>query len=149
MSAVELRLGTWVAVCDGATALLLENMGDEATPRLVTREVFKQDNPLTHEQGSSQPGRAFAAGGRRAAMEESDFHLQAEETFLRQFAAALDRHVRQEQIGALLLIAPPRALGILRKALSGATRRAVAGELAHDYVKLSLAEIQRRLIAAD
>ena len=79
-------------------------------------------------------------------MEESDFHLQAEEAFLRHFAETLDRHVQQEKIGALLLIAPPRALGFLRKVMSDAVRRAVAGELAHDYVKLSLPEIERRLV---
>jgi protein required for attachment to host cells len=146
MSGRELRQGTWVAVCDSATALLLENMGDHVSPNLVTREVLKHDSPSTHELGTSPPGRTnTASGGRRAAMEGSDFHLQAEENFLRHFAAILDRHVQEEKIGALLLIAPPRALGFLRKAVSDATRRAVAGELAHDYVKLSLSEIERRL----
>ena len=147
MSSLELRQGTWVAVCDSATALLLENMSDHVSPKLVTREAFKHDSPSTHEQGTSPPGRTnSASGGRRSAMEESDFHLQAEEAFLRHFAETLDRHVQQEKIGALLLIAPPRALGFLRKVMSDAVRRAVAGELAHDYVKLSLPEIERRLV---
>ncbi len=142
--------GDWIAVCDGATALLLENRGDHGAIHLVTREIFKQDNPLTHEQGSSPPGRTNSAhGGRRAAMEGSDYHLQAEEAFLHKFAASLDAHVRSKQIPALHLIAPPRALGILRKQLSDATREVVAGELAHDYVKFPLEEIERRLIAPD
>jgi protein required for attachment to host cells len=146
MSGHALYQGTWVAVCDSATALLLENMGDHASPNLVTREIFKHDSASTHEQGTSPPGRTNAAsGGRRSAMESPDFHLQAEQAFLRHFAENLDRHVQQQKIGALLLIAPPRALGFLRKALSDATRRVVAGELAHDYVKLSLAEIEHRL----
>jgi protein required for attachment to host cells len=57
--------------------------------------------------------------------------------------------VRRKEIPALLVIAPPRAMGVLRKLLSDATREVVAGELAHDYVKLPLEEMERRLTAAD
>jgi protein required for attachment to host cells len=148
MSHHALEHGDWLAVCDGANALLLENRGDAVAPHLLTRESFKLDNPRTHEQGTSAPGRTNTAhGGRRAAMEESDYHLQAEEAFLRRFAQTLDGHVQKKQIPALVVIAPPRAMGILRKFLSDATREVVAGELTHDYAKLSLDEIERRLIA--
>ena len=100
----------------------------------MIREPRRPAGPIPRRAGAGPPWKV------------TDFHLQAEESFLRHFAENLDRHVLQEKIGALLLIAPPRALGFLRKALSDATRRAVAGELAHDYVKLSLAEIERRLV---
>jgi len=143
-----LEHGDWLAVCDGANALLLENRGDAVAPHLLTRESFKLDNPSTHEQGTSPPGRTNAAhGGRRSAMEDSDYHLQAEEAFLHRFAETLDGHVRKKQIPALIVIAPPRALGILRKFLTGATREVVSRELAHDYAKLPLDEIERRLVA--
>lgn len=143
---LALRQGTWLAVCDGSVGLLLENVGDHAHPKLQTRDVLKHDNPSTHEQGTSQPGRAFgSADGRRSGLEESDFHAQQAQAFLKEFAAHIDRHVREEEVKLLVLIAPARALGLLRKMLSDAVRHVVAGELDRDYVKLPLSEIQKHL----
>src|SRR5665213_1914021 len=79
-----LRHGAWIAICDGQRALLLENKGDREFPKLETRQVFKQENPPTHLQGSAPPGCAFSPmGGGRSAIEEPDFHDLAEQDFLR------------------------------------------------------------------
>ena len=95
MSHLRLRHGLWLAVCDGKRALLLQNSGDQVYPKLETREAFKQDDPPTHEQGSSPPGRVFASGNRRAATEESDFHQQRIEHFLGMFAKDEEQQLRQ------------------------------------------------------
>ncbi len=44
MSGVKIAQGEWVLVCDGAKALVLENIGDEKFPNLRTKEVFEQDD---------------------------------------------------------------------------------------------------------
>ncbi len=143
-----LRRGIWVAVCDGGRALLLENQGDAEFPKLETREVFKQDNPPAHEQGSAPPGRAFSpVGERRGTTEETDYHEQQAEAFLGQFADTLNRQVEEGHIHALVLVAPARALGVIRPRLSELTRRAVTTELDRDYVKMPLYEIERKLAA--
>jgi protein required for attachment to host cells len=56
MSGVKIAQGEWVLVCDGAKALVLENIGDEKFPNLKTKEVYQQDAPKTHEQGTDAPG---------------------------------------------------------------------------------------------
>ncbi len=141
-----LRQGTWVAVCDGRKALLLENKGTREYPKLETRAVFEQENPPTHVQGSSPPGRAFTgSGGRRASMEGTDLHNEAERTFLHTFAGSLDRSVHEHAIHSLILVAPARALGMIRPALSTATKKVLAAELDRDYVKLPLHEIEHHL----
>ena len=143
-----LRNGTWIAICDGQRALLLENKGDREFPKLETREVFRQENPPTHLQGSAPPGRAFnSMGDRRGATEESDFHDMAEQDFLRRFAEKLDHSIGQHKIRALVLIAPARALGMVRPHLSAATRRVLISELDRDYVKMPLHEVERHLSA--
>ena len=97
-------------------------------------------------QGTDAPGRTFNSfGGVRSATEQTDFHIQAEQEFLRNFAQTLDYRVRAEDIRDLLLVAPAKALGILRAALSPATRQVIMRELACDYVKLPLYEIERHL----
>jgi protein required for attachment to host cells len=141
-----LRQGIWVAVCDGRRALLLKNNGTREFPKLETRECFEQENPPTHVQGSAPPGRAFStAGSRRGAVEESDTHDRAERSFLEDFAKCIDKHVRDHDIRSLILVAPARALGMIRPAMSDATRRIVVAELDRDYVKLPLYQIEQHL----
>jgi protein required for attachment to host cells len=143
-----LRHGTWFAICDGQRALLLENQGDHAYPNLQTRETFKQENPAAHLQGSAPPGRTFSSmGTHRSAAEETDFHVQAAEAFLRNFAEKLNHCVEERKIHALVLIAPARALGLIRPHLSQMTRRILTAELDRDYVKMPLYEIERHLAA--
>jgi len=141
-----LRHGAWFAICDGKKALILENKGDATYPQLETRQVFEHDNPPSHLQGAAPPGRALAgAGGRRAATEETDFHEQAEHAFLRHFAAELDGWTRHRGLRDLVLVAPPKALGLVRAALTGATRAVLVAEVDRDYVKLPLYEIEHHL----
>ena len=141
-----LRQGTWVAVCDGNKALLFENEGDHTYPNLRLLEHRSQDDRPTHEQGSDRPGRTFsAAHGRSAAVEETDLHLEVERHFLREFAALLDHRIRENGVHSLILVAPPKALGIIRPLLSNATRAVLAAELDRDYVKLQSSEIEARL----
>jgi protein required for attachment to host cells len=45
----------------------------------------------------------------------------------------------------LVLVAPPKALGILRKHLAPATRAVVIGEVAKDLVKFPIPEIEKYL----
>ncbi len=141
-----LAYGTWIAVCDGAKAMLLENRGDHEYPKLEMRRVFEQHNAPTREQGNSKPGRNFsAAQGRHAALEETDFHDQAERKFLKEFAARINQQVAKSLV-RFVIIAPPRALGMLRPHLADITRRRLLAELPHDYVKLPLIEIEKLLM---
>ena len=59
MPTVKISHGEWVLVCDGTKALVLENVGDEKFPNLKTKEVFEQEDPKTHEQGTDAPGRSI------------------------------------------------------------------------------------------
>jgi protein required for attachment to host cells len=143
-----LQTGTWIAVCDGTRALLFENVGDHVYPKLETRETLSQDNPPAHMQGASAPGRVFGSAGRRSAVDVVDHHDLAEQTFLRDFAQALDRIVNQRRISRMVVVAPPRALGHLRQTMPAGVRRVIVRELDHDYTHLPSYEIERLLMRA-
>lgn len=148
MSKLKLHPGEWVVVCDGAKALVLENMGDEMFPNLKTREVYQQNDPPTHEQGSDAPGRAFqSVGARRSAMEQTDWHEQGERRFLEKLAARLDAAVQAGEVQSLVIAAPPRALGALRQVYSPGLRHALAAEVDKDLVKMPVHEIEKHLAA--
>ena len=148
MSKLKLHPGEWVVVCDGAKALVLENIGDEMFPHLKTKEVYQQEAPATREQGTDAPGRAFASvGTARAAMEETDWHAQGERRFLEKLAARLDAAVQAGEVKTLVIAAPPRALGALRHVYTQGLRNVLAAEIDKDLVRMPVHEIEKHLAA--
>ncbi|MEA2975526.1 MAG: hypothetical protein QOF19_1046 [Alphaproteobacteria bacterium] len=148
MSKLKIEQGDWVVVCDGAKALVLENVGDEMFPNLKMREVYEQEDPMTHEQGTDAPGRSVnSVGSARSAMEQTDWHTQAEQRFLQKLAARLDAAISAGETTSIVLAAPPRALGVIRQAYSQGLRQALHAEIDKDLVKLPVHEIEKYIAA--
>jgi protein required for attachment to host cells len=148
MARVKIAAGDWVVVCDGSKALICSNAGDEKFINLKVIEEREIDNPPTRDQGAERPGRVRDSGGtRRSAMEQTDWHDEAERAFLRQLADRLHEAVTAGTTRGIILAAPPRALGMLRPLLSHQTVAVVRAEIAKDYVKLPVIEIEQRLTA--
>ena len=146
MSKPKIRHGEWVVVCDGKKALVLENAGDEKFLNLKTREVLDHPDLKTHEIGTDEPGRSFSSVGHgRSAMEQTDWHTQEEERFLQKLAGHLDAAVKAGQTKSLVIVAPPRALGVLRPAYSHDLRKALQAEVDKDFVKMPVHEIEKHL----
>jgi len=148
MAKMKIAEGAWVVVCDGAKALVLENAGDEKFPNLRAREVLEEPHAPTHEQGTDAPGRAHSSVGHgRSAMEQTDWHEQAERQFLGKLMAQLDAAVTAGQVKSLIMIAPPRALGVIRQSYSPHVRSVVQREVDKDLVKMPVYEIEKYLTA--
>lgn len=148
MSALMIHHGEWVVVCDGAKALVLENVGDAKFPNLKTRQVYEQKDLATHELGADKPGRTHSSVGHgSSAVTQTDWHNQAEQTFLTELAQRLNAAVASHQVKSMILVAPPRALGMIRPAYSPALRGAVRAEVDKDFVKLPVHEIEKHLTA--
>ena len=148
MAILKIRSGDWVVVCDGAKALILVNAGDGMHPNLKTLEVREQEGARTAEQGTDAPGRSInSVDSRRSAMEQTDWHGQEEQRFLTDLAKRLDAAVTKGEVKSLILIAPPRALGVLRQAYTHGLRAAIKAEIDKDYVKMPVYEIEKKLAA--
>jgi protein required for attachment to host cells len=79
-------------------------------------------------------------------MAQTDFHTQQEERFLAQLAERLHKAVLGGETRELIVVAPPRAIGVLRREFSNHVRGAVQAEIERDYVKLPIDEIARQLL---
>ena len=142
----KLAPGDWVVVCDGHKALILENTGDELQPNLKMREQRQTDTPPTHVQGADRPGKVHqSTGSARSAVAQTDWHDQAEQLFIKSIAKRINDAATKGETTGVVLIAPPRALGVLRAALSPAVARLVHTEIDKDFVHLPIAEIEKRL----
>ena len=148
MTEAKIKTGEWVVVCDGRKALILTNSGDAVFPNLQTKETHEQVNPKTSEQGADRPGRVHeSASARRSAVAQTDFHDQHEHDFVVTLAERLDEAVSGGETKSLIVVAPPRALGMLRDAYSPPVLKAVRMKIAKDYVKMPVHEIEKRLLA--
>ena len=148
MENLRIHNGDWVVVCDGAKALILENAGDAVALNLKTKEVYTQPDPKTHEEGTDRPGRVFSsADGRRSAMEQTDWHQQDEDRFLTDLSKRLNAAVMAGEAKSLVLVAPPRALGLIRQAATANLRKAVRAEIDKDFVRMPVHEIEKHLAA--
>jgi protein required for attachment to host cells len=145
----KLKIGTggWILVCDGGKALFFENVGDREYPDLRMREVFEHENPSTAEQGADRPGRAHSSVGHgRSAVGQTDWHDQAEAVFLKSLAEKLHAAVHAGAPKEVVIVAPPRALGMLREHYTPAIKQALQKEIDKDLVKMPANEIEKHLV---
>ena len=148
MSDLLIHRGEWVVVCDGAKALVLENTGDAKFPNLKMVEVLEQEDLATHELGADAPGRVVnSVGSIRSAVEQTDWHDQAERAFLVNLVRELEAALATGKTKSLIIVAPPRALGMLRPVYSHKVRNAVRAEVDKDLVKHPVHEIEKHLTA--
>ena len=146
MSKVKIEQGDWVVVCDGGKALVLQNIGDGKFLNLKTKEVYEQPDPKTSEQGTDAPGRSInSVDAMRSAVEQTDWHDETERSFLTKLAERLDSAINAGEARGLIMIAPPRALGMIRQAYTQHLRGALRAEIDKDFVKLPVREIEKHL----
>jgi protein required for attachment to host cells len=146
MDKIRIQSGDWVVVCDGRKALFLENCGDVKFPNLKTKEVHEHEQAATHTMGTDAPGSVHASvGTARSSVEQTDWHDEEERLVLGTIVHRLDAAIAAGQVKNLIVIAAPRALGMLRQGYSPAVRHAVRTELGKDYVHLPVHEIETHL----
>jgi len=137
---------SFVLVADGRKSLFFRNEGDSEVPNLVVEEKEIHPNPAHHEQASDLAGQsARTMDGRGGSMEEVDFHQQEEDRFAADLAAMLKERALRNEFEALVVVAPPRTLGELRKHYHKEVERRLVAELPKDLVNLPVPEIEKIL----
>lgn len=148
MNMLKVPAKSWVVVCDGAKAQILQNAGDTETVRLRLEESLTQPDEPNRELGADRPGRTQqSVGTQRSAMEETDWHEAAEEKFLRGVVSKVEALVTVEGAAHIILVAPPKALGYVRPLFSAAAQNAIKNEVCKDVAKLTPPEIEKHLMA--
>ncbi|MEO8374963.1 MAG: host attachment family protein [Sphingomonas bacterium] len=138
-----------VLVADGRKILFFRNEGDDMHPNLVVEHAEEQANPKDGDQKSDAPGRSFSSvGSGRSTMDEVDFHQQAEDRFAVDAANLLKRRALMNDFEALIVIAPPRTLGELRKHYHSSVSARITGEIHKDLTGHPTADIESAIKAA-
>src|SRR6476469_5105662 len=108
-----------VLVVDGRKMLFFRNQGDENQIDLRTEDHDERDD--AHHDGDLKTGAPGSSPGGvgpgRSSMEETDFKQQDEDNWVKEAAESLRLRALRNDFGHLCIVAPPKALGVLRKAL--------------------------------
>ena len=140
---------TFVVVADGKKMLFFRNEGDSEFPKLEVERKREQENPPDRDQKTSEAGRTFDASGGagRSAYEEVDYHQLEEDRFAAETAEMLRKRALRNEFESLIIVAPPRTLGELRKHYHKEVEKRLAAEVPKDLTNLPVDEIERILQA--
>lgn len=134
---------SFVLVVDGRKSLFFRNEGDAEYPNLIVEQAVEQNNPADRDQKTDQAGQASSTTG--GTMGETDFHQQEEDRFAAETAEMLKRRALANEFEALIVVAPPKTLGELRKQYHKAVEDRLVGELAKDLTGHPVPEIEAAL----
>ena len=112
------------------------------------REV-EQENPPTREQGTERPGRhSDGPSPHNSAYEETDWHRLGKERFAAEIADRLYDWAQAGKFDAVVIVAPPLALGEMRKRFHREVSSRIVAEISKTLTNHSVAEIEKILKAA-
>jgi protein required for attachment to host cells len=107
-----------VLVTDGRKLLLLRNHGDQNQIDLRVERHDERADAKNGEMKTDAPGTNKQSGGYgRTAYEETDFHQLEEDRWIKDAADELKARALRNDFDALAIVAPPKALGVLKKSL--------------------------------
>lgn len=107
-----------VLVADGTKVLYLRNHGDENQIDLRTESHDQREDRKDRDIKTDAPGTTKqSAGYGRSTYEEPDFQQQEEDRWVKDAADELKARVLRNDFDALAIVAPPKALGTLKKCL--------------------------------
>jgi len=144
---MDIPYEAWVLVADGEKFLLLQNEGDREYPNLKVITHEEIENPPTREQGTDRPGRYEDVGVGKSAVEQTDWHWLEKERFVKDLAEKLQNWALHDRFSKLIIVAPPKILGVLRSNLHEKVAERVFGEVDKDLSNHTIDNIERVLVA--
>lgn len=161
-----------VVVADGRKMLFLRNEGDDVYPNLIVETAQEKPNPATRDQATDAAGAArstqsgpgapvvaqngsnHAQGGgaqfapSRGSFEQTDFHQLEEDRFAAEVADMLKKRALKNDFESLIIVAPPKTLGEMRKHYHKEVSQRLSGELDKDLTGHQIADIEKALLSA-
>ncbi|MES2699657.1 MAG: host attachment family protein [Pseudomonadota bacterium] len=136
---------TLVLVVDGRKMILLRNQGDEAQIDLRIETEDEQTLARDHELKTDLAGQSPAPaniGHHGGTMKEPDYQQQDEDRWARKAAEELQRRALANDFPALVVIAPPKTLGVLRQHYHKAVEALLIGELHKEMTDRPVPDIE-------
>jgi protein required for attachment to host cells len=145
---MRLPHNSFVVVADGEKMLFFRNEGDAEYPQLVVERNREQENPQDIEQKTDAAGRSHAGAGPGGnSYGETDFHQLEKDRFAHETADMLKRWALRNDFEQLVVVAPPKTLGELRKHYHKEVEKRLVGEIPKDLTNMPVGDIEKALLA--
>jgi len=139
--------GALVLVADGRKTLFLRNHGDSGMIDLRTESHDVRADPMDRDIKTDAPGAQHASAGYgRDTMEETDFHQQGEDRWIRDAAEEVNRRALSNDFDALVVVIPPKALGEFRKKLHKEAERKLILTINKEMTDRPIPDIEELLV---
>ena len=139
--------GALVLVADGKKVLFLRNQGDAGIIDLRTEAHDQRDDKKDREIKTDAAGaQSPRMGIGHDSMEETDFHQQAEDRWVKDAAEELKKRALRNDFEALVVIAPPKALGVLRKELHKEVEKRIVLTINKEMTDRPIPQIEELLV---
>lgn len=138
-----------VLVTDGGRATLFRNAGQAGQPDLQSLRSWHQDNPPNREQATDKPTRVMESVGQgRSSAEQPDYHQMTEDRFVQGIAADMAKDLAGGEFTEIIVVAPPVAMGVWRKAAKPPLAKATLMEITKDLTKQNATAIAQSVVKA-
>lgn len=148
---MTLRKKSWIIVADGAKASIFVREGRHGEILSVARMDSGDARARAGEMTSDRPGRVNdgAGQGRHSYEPKTDPHRHAEEVFVKTVADYVAAQASPPPFDQLILVAPARTLGLLRRDLPKRLQDTVRHEVEKDLVHMTDDVIAQHIAALD
>lgn len=138
---------SWVVLADGARARVLRNDGPGTGLTIIGAHESTAARKPTRDIGADRPGRGqeSANTARHALAPRVDWHEFEKTAFAKGLADYLNEAAGKKEFDALILAAPPKTLGEMRKALGAPVHAALTCEIGKDLTNIPLADLPDHL----
>lgn len=139
---------TWFVVADGMRARILRRTDDRRLVPATDHDLYDAAvHGFARDLKSDAPGRVFdtGSGARHAVEPRHDPHEFEKERFGKYVASVINEAAARDAFEQLVLVAPPRALGVLRAALDERARGRILEEVPKDLTRAPLDRLAEHL----
>ncbi|MDH5187997.1 MAG: host attachment protein [Rhodospirillaceae bacterium] len=136
---------TWILIADGARARIVENDGPGKGIAPALNYEFATSHAPTRDIGTDKPGRRQGGGAHHAVDPKVNWHNFEKSLFAAAMAEVLEKANNENIFDALVLVAPAKTLGELRKKLSPKVKNKITGELGKDLTHIDMNDLGKHL----
>lgn len=134
---------TLVLVADGQAATFFRNRTSGEAVALEPLHGMGLNNEANRDLTNDRPGHTqVGMSERRTSYEQNDLHQANETAFLKGMLELAPTIMRDHDLSAVILIAEPRALGVIRAEADRAFMDKVLMQLDKDYTKTAIPELE-------
>ncbi len=136
-----------VLVADGRKLLFLRNQGDDAQIDLRTEAHDERKDDKDSDMRADAPGTVQqSAGYGHSTYDETDFHQQEEDRWIKDAAEKINKRALENDFDALVIVAPPKSLGLFRKLLHKEAEKRVIATIDKEMTGRPITDIEALIV---